>query len=91
MDFGYCPLNTGRHCISLRTADAFPVVASLPPTTGNASAVRRLALYMKLRGEELYESRSSQVKTQLLQLRKESLEKIRASTGFEPLTSAILS
>ena len=34
---------------SLRTADAFPVVASLPPifggreaTTGNASAVRRL-------------------------------------------------
>ena len=28
---------------SLRTADAFPVVASLPPTTGNASAVRRLS------------------------------------------------
>ena len=31
---------------SLRTADAFPVVASLPPkkeaTTGNAFAVRRL-------------------------------------------------
>ena len=39
-------------CPSLQTADAFPVVASLPSlffggreaTTGNASAVRRLAL-----------------------------------------------
>ena len=35
--------------VSLRTADAFPVVASLPPknreaTTGNASAVRRLEI-----------------------------------------------
>ena len=27
--------------------------------------------------------------TQLLQLRKESLKKIQACTGFEPLTSAI--
>ena len=38
-------LRVGDH--SLRTADAFPVVASLPPkkkeaTTGNASAVHRL-------------------------------------------------
>ena len=32
---------------SLRTADAFPVVASLPPTTGNASAVRRLGIGQK--------------------------------------------
>ena len=34
----------GQSSVSLRTADAFPVVASLPPkaTTGNASAVRRL-------------------------------------------------
>ena len=42
----------GKDGHSLRTADAFPVVASLPPkklffggreaTTGNASAVRRL-------------------------------------------------
>ena len=39
---------------SLRTADAFPVVASLPPknsegreaTTRNASAVRRLSTYL---------------------------------------------
>ena len=39
-----------RYVLSLRTADAFPIVASLPPlffggrevTTGNTSAVRRL-------------------------------------------------
>ena len=35
-----------RRKASLRSADAFPVVASLPPegeaTTGNASALRRL-------------------------------------------------
>ena len=37
----------------------------------------------------LYERRSSQLYTQLLQLRKESLKKIQACTGFEPLTSAI--
>ena len=43
----------------------------------------------KLRGEELYKSRSSQLEMQLLQLRKESLKKIQACTGFEPLTSAI--
>ena len=36
------PMGTGE--LSLRTADVFPVVASLPPkgTTGNTSAVRRL-------------------------------------------------
>ena len=34
--------------------------------------------------------RSSQLYMQLLQLRKESLKKIQACTGFEPLTSAIL-
>ena len=37
----------------------------------------------------LFEGRSSQLHTQLLQLRKESLKKIQACTGFEPLTSAI--
>ena len=43
----------------------------------------------ELRGEELYERRSSQLWRQLLQLRKESLKKIQACTGFETLTSAI--
>ena len=32
----------------------------------------------------LYEGRSSQLYTQLLQLRKESLKNIQACTGFEP-------
>ena len=36
-----------------------------------------------------YEGRSSQLYTQLLQLRKERPKKIQACTGFEPLTSAI--
>ena len=35
------------------------------------------------------EGRSLQLYTQLLQLRKESLRKIQACTGFEPLTSVI--
>ena len=43
----------------------------------------------ELRSEELNEGWSSQLYTQLLQLRKESLKKIQACTGFEPLTSAI--
>ena len=43
----------------------------------------------ELRIEELFEGRSSQLYTQLMQLRKESLKKIQACTGFEPLTSAI--
>ena len=39
----------------------------------------------------LFEGRSSQLYTQLMQLRKESLKKkIQASMGFEPLISAIL-
>ena len=36
--------------------------------------------------EELFEGRSSQLYTQLMQLRKESLKKILACTEFEPLT-----
>ena len=40
----------------------------------------------ELRSEELCEGRSSQLYTQLMQLRKESLKKIQAFTGFEPLT-----
>ena len=36
--------------------------------------------------EELFEGRSSQLYTQLMQLRKESLKKIQACTGFGPLT-----
>ena len=36
--------------------------------------------------EELFEGRSSQLYTQLMQLRKESLKKIQTCTGFEPLT-----
>ena len=36
--------------------------------------------------EELSEGRSSQLYTQLMQLRKKSLKKIQACTGFEPLT-----
>ena len=43
----------------------------------------------ELRSEELNEGWSSQLYTQRLQLRKESLKKIQACTGFEPLTSAI--
>ena len=40
--------------------------------------------------EKLYEGRSSQLYTQLLQLRKDSLQKKnQACTGFEPLTCAI--
>ena len=41
------------------------------------------------RKEQFYERRSSQLSTQLLQMRNESLKKIQACTGFEPLTSAI--
>ena len=40
--------------------------------------------------EELYERRSSQLWTQLLQLRKECLKIYHACMGFKPLTSAIL-
>ena len=43
----------------------------------------------ELQGEELYKSRSLQLKMQLLQLQKESLKKNQTCTGFEPLTSAI--
>ena len=43
----------------------------------------------ELRTEELFEGRSWQLYTQLLQLQKESLKKIHACLGFEPLTSAI--
>ena len=43
----------------------------------------------ELRIEELFEGRSWQLYTQLLQLQKESLKKIHACLGFEPLTSAI--
>ena len=39
--------------------------------------------------EELNEGWSLQLYTQLMQLRKESLKKIQACTGFEPLTFAI--
>ena len=38
---------------------------------------------------ELYEGRSSQLYAQLLQLRKESLKKVQAFTGFEPLTHCL--
>ena len=43
----------------------------------------------ELWSEQLYEWRSSHLYTQLLHLRKESLKKIQACMGFEPLTSAI--
>ena len=43
----------------------------------------------ELRNEELFEGRSSQLYTQLMQLRKESLKKIQACPGFEHLNSAI--
>ena len=39
----------------------------------------------ELRSEELFEGRSSQLYTQLMQLRKESLKKIQACSGFETL------
>ena len=42
----------------------------------------------ELRREALYERRL-QLYTQLLQLQKESLKKIQACMGFEPLTSAM--
>ena len=43
----------------------------------------------ELRSEELNEGLSLQLYTQLLPLQKESLKKIQACRGFEPLTSAI--
>ena len=42
----------------------------------------------ELRSEELFKGRSSQLYTQLMHLRKESLKKTQACTGFEPLTSS---
>ena len=42
-----------------------------------------------LRETVSFEGRSSQLYTQLMQLRNESRKKVRACTGFEPLTSAI--
>ena len=48
-----------------------------------------MKIVCELRSEELFEGRSSQLYTQLIHLRKESLKKIQACTGFEPLTSAI--
>ena len=44
----------------------------------------------ELQSEELFKGTSSQLYTQLMQLQKESLKKIQACTGFEPLTSSIL-
>ena len=44
----------------------------------------------ELQSEELNEGWSSQIYAQLLQLRKESLKKIQACMGLEPLTSVIL-
>ena len=43
----------------------------------------------ELWSEAFYERRSLQLYTQLLQLQKESLKKIQACVGFEPLTSAM--
>ena len=43
----------------------------------------------ELWSEAFYERRSLQLYTQLLQLQKESLKKIQACMGFEPLTSAM--
>ena len=43
----------------------------------------------ELRREELYDSRSSQLKTQVLKLRKEGPKKIQPCTGVKPSTSAI--
>ena len=43
----------------------------------------------ELWSEELNEGWSSQLYTQLLHLRKESLKKIEACAGFEPLISTI--
>ena len=43
----------------------------------------------ELQSEELNKGWSSQLYTQLLQLRKESLKKNSGLYGFEPLTSAI--
>ena len=43
----------------------------------------------ELQSEELNEGLSLQLYTQLLPLQKESLKKIQACRGFEPLTSAI--
>ena len=61
---------------------------ALFPTTFLEIAVYKNHI-CELRSEELFEGRSSQLYTQLMQLRKESLKKILACTGFEPLTSAI--
>ena len=48
-----------------------------------------MKIICELRSEELFEGRSSQLYTQLMQLGKESLKKIQACMEFEPLTSAI--
>ena len=49
-------------------------------------------IYVNCGVQELFEGRSSQLYTQLMQLRKESLKKtfqdFQASTGFKPLTPA---
>ena len=44
-----------------------------------------------LRSEELFEGTSSQLYTQLMQLRKESMKKIQARMGLEPLNSTTCS
>ena len=49
-----------------------------------------MKIICELRSEELFKGRSSQLYTQLVQLRKESLKKIQACTGFEPLTRTSL-
>ena len=61
--------------------------------SNDKSFMMKLWLYenhiCELRSEALYERRSLQLYTQLLQLQKESLKKIQACMGFEPLTSAM--
>ena len=44
---------------------------------------------LELRVKDLMEERSSQLFTQLKQLQNESLKKIQARTGIEPMTSVM--
>ena len=65
-------------------------VLCFPKTNPNIQRFRTLLSFcLGINYNEFYEWRLSQLYTQLLQLRKESLKNIQACTGFEPLTSAI--
>ena len=73
-------------CIMAKNQTSFTSVKKLTSTVLRY----KLPYSLKLNIASLLDERwSSQLQTQLVQLRKERLKKIEACTGFEPLTSAI--